>query len=120
MHLGSLAMDSLTNPANMAAMRAPPVIPIKLHEFNLQVHPISEATLCHMHYSPAPAPEPTPPPSPPHMGVRTQNQLPEKQSVNISALPTPEFINTHGRNSGIGENLEPASPRLEIVAFFEF
>jgi hypothetical protein len=120
-------MGSLINPANTAAMRAAPLIPIKLHQFNLQVHP-SEATLCHFHYTPAPAPEPTPPPSPPCLGEEgdnvtvvdsniikgnvgpyvsnneetPQNQLLEMQRVDISALPAPEFINTHGRNSGLG------------------
>jgi hypothetical protein len=47
------------------------------------------------------------PPSPPHLG--SQNQLSEMQSVDISALPVPEFINTHGRNSGLGS--------ASIVAF---
>ena len=132
MHLGSLAMDSLIDPSNMAAMRVSPVIPIKLHEFNLQVHPASEATLCHFHYTPALASEPTPPPSPPRLGEKEDNPEQntnvtivdsnivkgnvalavsnnELQSVDISALPAPEFINTHGRNSGLGS--------ASIVAF---
>jgi hypothetical protein len=105
----SRVMDPLVNPVNMAAMRVAPLIPIKLHEFNLQIHPApSEATLCHMHYTPAPASEPTPPPSPPRLAA-PQIQLPEMQSGDISALPAPEFINTHGRNSGLGS--------ASIVAF---
>jgi hypothetical protein len=133
MHSDLRAMNSVINPANMAAMRVAPVIPTKLHEFNLQVHP-SKTTLCHFHYTPAPAPEPIPPPSPPRLGEEDnvtvvdsniikgnvgpyvsnneetpQNQLLEMQRVDISALPAPEFINTHGRNSGLGS--------ASIVAF---